>query len=508
MSFAAAFQTHCGLPPEACNTPQTRRMLEVAQHFWNAGLATSETPCDSIPVLWSAATALHNFQLFAQAEFLYRRILELDPQHVGSLNYLGVLSCQCGAVAPGIEYFQQAIALQPQDANLYNNLGNAFQTQKRYEAALKQYELAMELSPDNLTSLINIANLYKTIKRNTDSEAAYRRALELKPDAEEVHFQLGNLYYDQEQLTDAVTSYQAAVRINPQFTEAYTNLANAYRDLDQLAEAAFSYRRTLELAPEVFQLHAMLANVLVQQRQYEEGLKHYREVLRLCPDHKPAQYMVAMLIGSEYQGALQEYTQQLFDEYADRFDLHLVGALNYRVPELLHETYLRLIGTPSPGGLCVDLGCGTGLCGPLFRPLVDRLIGCDISSKMVAKARAEQVYDELHVQDLCQTLQQLETPARLILAADVFVYVGALEEVLQHSASALEPGGRLLFTVEQFAGSGFHVGNHGRFAHSISYIKNLAAKHHLQVESLEEAMLRSENKQPVMGLVWCLRKEV
>ena len=40
-------------------------------------------------------------------------------------------------------------------------------------------------------------------------------------------------------------------------------------------------------------------------------------------------------------------------------------------------------------GTMLDLGCGTGLAGAAFRPLVDWLVGVDLSAGMIAQARGK-----------------------------------------------------------------------------------------------------------------------
>ena len=52
----------------------------------------------------------------------------------------------------------------------------------------------------------------------------------------------------------------------------------------------------------------------------------------------------------------------------------------------------------------LDLGCGTGLCGPLVRPMVDRLTGVDLSARMIEKARSLGVYDRLEQGDIVEFL--------------------------------------------------------------------------------------------------------
>lgn len=58
-----------------------------------------------------------------------------------------------------------------------------------------------------------------------------------------------------------------------------------------------------------------------------------------------------------------------------------------------------------PWARCVDLGCGTGLMGPLLRPHTQQLAGVDLSAGMVQKARERGCYDELAVDELVQFLE-------------------------------------------------------------------------------------------------------
>src|SRR6185369_9393049 len=88
----------------------------------------------------------------------------------------------------------------------------------------------------------------------------------------------------------------------------------------------------------------------------------------------------------------------LFDKYADTFDQHLRGALRYTVPELLAEA-IAAARDPDDESLMdvLDLGCGTGLIGPLLRPIAATLAGVDLSPLMIEKARERKCYDLLHV---------------------------------------------------------------------------------------------------------------
>ena len=158
----------------------------------------------------------------------------------------------------------------------------------------------------------------------------------------------------------------------------------------------------------------------------------------------------------------------LFDTYAEQYDKHLVKQLHYRGPQLLRAAVADL---PADRALEVlDLGCGTGLCGVSFRDLARTLTGIDLSPGMLARARQHGVYDELLQSDIAGFLLSSSTRYDLILAADVFVYVGDLAGVFQGASRVLRPAGRFIFTVEAHEGEGFVVRPSGRFAHSLAYL--------------------------------------
>ena len=150
----------------------------------------------------------------------------------------------------------------------------------------------------------------------------------------------------------------------------------------------------------------------------------------------------------------------------------------------------------------LDLGCGTGLCGPLIAPQADAIDGVDVSSAMLEQARKLGVYRELIHAILGEFLAVTASRSDLILAADVFIYVGDLAAVFLRSARRiLEPGGCLAFTVE--------LGREGR---DIQLLPSLRDRPHrslyppsgrrgpLHGVRVFEAPLRQDQTTPIMGL--------
>ena len=198
------------------------------------------------------------------------------------------------------------------------------------------------------------------------------------------------------------------------------------------------------------------------------------------------------------------YVRALFDDYADYYDNHLMVELAYAGPNLLRGAVDRRLDGRSP--LVVDLGCGTGICGPLFRPLAETLIGVDLSPDMLARAEARGIYDRLVEADLVRYMAQAEDQVDLCLAADVFVYIGDLAPAFRAIAAALSEGGYFAFTTEAGAGRDWTLQRSGRYAHGRDYILSLARQCGLIVVSVEAATLRTQRGEPVTGDVWLLQR--
>lgn len=187
----------------------------------------------------------------------------------------------------------------------------------------------------------------------------------------------------------------------------------------------------------------------------------------------------------------------LFDDYARRFDEHLVMDLGY----VGHEVLAAALHEEAPAasrGVLVDLGCGTGLCGTLLRRAARRLIGVDMSPRMLQEAARRQIYDALFEADLVHAVATLpDASVDALVAADALGYVGPLEALFAEAARALRPGGALAFTIEATSAHPYVMGSSRRVAFAEGYIRDLAARHGFTARRFAPTVLRREASEGV-----------
>ena len=423
------------------------------------------------------AVQLHQQGYLDAAQELYRRLLELDPRNANALHYLGVLLHARGKSDDAIDFMRQSIALDPAVPDWHANLGNVMLHLRRLEEAADAYGAAVRLAPNNAAILNNLGALRRVQRRFPEAEAAFLKGLELDPARADVHANLGNLYGDMGLLKQAFKHYCEAVVLDPKLYPARTMLGIAYYSLGRREEAA----------------------------------KVYCDWAAEEPDNPlPRHYLAACTGEAVPDRAGDDYVEVTFDAFAESFDGKL-EQLGYRAPQLVADAVARIHGEPAKRIDILDAGCGTGLCGPLVASYARRLVGVDLSSRMIEKARRRGIYDELQKAELTAYLESVTGDYDLVISADTLCYFGRLEAVSKAAYRALRARGWLVFTLESIVDGGsaeqFRLNPHGRYTHGRDYVEGvLHAAGFARVEAAVQE-LRTEAGLPVQGWLISAQRE-
>lgn len=418
----------------------------------------------------SVALALQQAEQWAAAEDIYRRILEVAPNHADALQFSGVLAHQRGRTEDAVALIRRSLELEPKRADWYSNLGIVLQDQLRLDDAI----------------------------------AAYRSAIALDPTHANAHSNLGVVLRAKGKVAEAETAYRAAIRINPEHSDAYHNLGVLLNAQKRPREAALCFSKVITLRPKDPEARRLLALAHCTLGEVEQAVRIFEEWLEDDPDDPVARHMLAACSGRNVPPrASDAFIETTFDNFAASFDSKLAKLL-YRAPALVAEMLNRSDVAPSKSLAVLDAGCGTGLCGPLIAPYARRLVGVDLSERMLDQAGERNVYDELVKGELTAYLAGCTETFDVIVSADTLVYFGSLEAVVGASENALRPGGRLIFTVEELVGAGhddgYSIGTSGRYRHAREHVQGVLKAASLRPE-IASAELRLEAGEPVAGLV-------
>lgn len=406
--------------------------------------------------------------------------------------------------------FQSIIAEFPKAADAYFQLAILRYDAQDLQGAVQYFQSYLKLQPNVAEVHFNVGTLLTALKRSREAIEAFQKALRLEPDLAEAHNNLGILYRDLGDLAKAEQHFRNAMEINPQFVAAVVNLGTTLTRRRAGEEALEVCRKACELNPELPEAHLALGLALEQDGRSEEAEQVLAEAARLRPDSVIWKYHLAAARGlTPPAAAPEEYVASLFDAYAPRFDEHLLGRLQYRTPERIASALRESSNRRFTSAL--DLGCGTGLCGEVIRPMTDRLEGIDLSSGMIEQAAQRGCYDALVVSGICDYLEDKSHEYDLVVSSDVFIYIGDLADTFDRVAKALRPGGIFAFSVEadedesQLTQKGYRLNPTRRYSHSLSYLQRLATEHRLAELYASKEVLRIQAGDDVFGWIVVLR---
>jgi predicted TPR repeat methyltransferase len=483
------------------------------------------------------AVAAHQAGRLDEAEALYRKALKRDPLNGNALSLLGLIAHQRGRPKDAVELIGRAIRRDGRVAPWHDNLGLAFQALGRAQEAADSHRRALAIDPTQASALNNLGNALRAIGEPAEAIARYQAALLLMPDFVEAMGNLGLARQLGHDPAGAARDHGRVVRLTPRDPDAQVNLGLARQQAGDREGALAAYRAALALDWTLAVAHAQRGGALLAADRPGEAAPWLVRALLLDPAHGEAlanhgllrhgagqvhdaarwmrralavaddpgtRHQLAIATGGQPASAPAEYVVRVFDAYADRFERELVDKLEYAAPAALHAAVMSL--GPRRFGTAVDLGCGTGLVGRLFRPEVARLVGIDLAPRMIDRARALGIYDELVTADIVAALNAMQAGSvELVTAGDVFIYVGALDSSFAAVARALAPGGLFAFSTERLDQPGRPVLRPtGRYAHARAHVEQIAAEHGLEARVLREVALRLEAGEKLPGQVFVL----
>lgn len=376
----------------------------------------------------------------------------------------GVGHFEAGRLEPACASFEAALALTPGRPSVLGNLGITLFRLGRWQRAVDVLQQAVVADPSHAEARVCLGLSHECLGNWEAAARELELGLEGFDGGAPALLALGRSLGRIGRLPDALLALDQALAAEEYLAEAWSVRGNVLRDMGRLDEAAESFRRAIDAGADP-ELH---------------------------------RYYLAAAKGETLATPPRFFVESLFDEYSGDFDEHLVKQLGYRG----HERLLQpLLGNGRRYARVLDLGCGTGLCGSLVAAHADAVDGVDLSAAMLEQARKRGLYRNLTHDDLNSYLAAQTEAADLVIAADVFIYVGALDELFPQVRRILAPGGVFAFTLERTPDKdGFRLLPTLRYAHSEAYIRRLAQEHRFVVRDVITAGLRADQAETLPAL--------
>ncbi len=465
----------------------------------------------------------------------FSKAIALNQSIAETWNNRGTVLNDLNKYDLAISDFDKAIAINNQFSEAYANKGKSLTFLKRNHEALAAYDKALSLRPDLAEAWLGRGNVLMHLERHDDALAAYDRALSLKPNLEGAWLGRGDVLWNQRRYEDAFAAYGKARSLKPDLAEAWVGQGNALYRLRRLDEALAAYDKAIAQRPDLAEAWLGRGNVFYNSKRHDEALAAYDKAIAQKTDLAEAWHkrgIIKVIRGNEQEGQKdceqavllgaskeavdfnlarhgarknvpivpRKIVEDIFDDHASYFDSHLVNELEYNVPSKLLDLILQRAEKDKLGE-ALDLGCGTGLMGVELRPIVKRLVGVDLSRRMLEKAKALAIYDELACRDIVEFTESDTRSYDLVTSTDVFIYVGDLAAIFDAVYRRLNLGGYFALSVEATDEGNYVLSESGRYQHKKEYLEQLGHDNGFKIHAIEDCILRKEYQRGMPGFL-------
>jgi predicted O-linked N-acetylglucosamine transferase (SPINDLY family) len=241
--------------------------------------------------LLKTALAYHQHGQLAQAEALYRKILQVSPGHPEALHLLGVAACQQGKHAAALPLLDQAIEGKPEYAEAWKNRGSLLHEMRQEQRAVENFNQAIRLKPGYAAAWNGRGSALHKLERYQEAVESFVWAIRLHPTYADAYGNRGNSLLALHQYQRALESFDHLLRLKVDCAQAHYGRAAAFHGLGKYPEAIASWDRAILLQPDYVQAYANRGIAQFETAQYLDALASFDHALRLQPDYAYLQGM-------------------------------------------------------------------------------------------------------------------------------------------------------------------------------------------------------------------------
>ena len=243
----------------------------------------------------------------------YHKAIAIKPDFADPYYNLGISLTEEGKLEEAIELYRKALAIKPNYASAYNNMGIIFTGQGKFEEAMEAYNKALAIKPDYASAYNNMGITLKKQSKLEEAIWAYNKALEIKPDYADAYNNMGITFKEQQKLEEAMEAYNKALTIKPDYSDVHNNIGNALSDQGKQREAIEAYTMALEIKPDYADAYYNMGNALKEQGKPEEAIRAYNKALAIKPEYASACNNMGIILNEQgkHEEAIQAYSKAI-----------------------------------------------------------------------------------------------------------------------------------------------------------------------------------------------------
>jgi tetratricopeptide (TPR) repeat protein/peroxiredoxin len=268
------------------DTERTRKALPFKGGLYHGAFERND---------FTYGVAMYQHGFLDQAEESFRQVIAVKPDNADGYYNLGTLSLKRNRIDQARTYLKRMIELRPGYPEAWNNLGMIAAQQGQLDEALHDFQQAVSLRSSFAIAWMNLGNVCRRQKDFAQAEEYLRKAVALQPDDAEISYSLGMLSTQQNNLAQAADYLQKAIFLRPQFAEALNNLGVLFVRTQEYAKAEAQFKSGIQAQPEFDQPYLNLARLYAIEKNMQRAKDVLTELLRLQPQNAAARQAMEVL---------------------------------------------------------------------------------------------------------------------------------------------------------------------------------------------------------------------
>ena len=226
----------------------------------------------------------------------YKEAIAIKPDYADAFLNMGTALADQGKLEEAMEAFSKALAIKPDYASAHNNMGNALKDQGKLAQAIERYKKAIAIKPDYADAFLNIGTALADQGRPDEAIEAYKKALSIKPNYAASYYNMGNALKDQGKMEEAIEAYKKVIIIKPDYVEAFLNMGVALAEIERKDNALEAYHKALAINPHYTRALSNIGVIEADKGNLEAAIKAYNKALAVDPDDAEARHNKSLVL--------------------------------------------------------------------------------------------------------------------------------------------------------------------------------------------------------------------
>ena len=225
-------------------------------------------------------------QQWQQAKKSYQEAIAIEPENAEAHRYLADVFTNLGNQRKAADHLNLAFKFNPEAATSQQHLelAKTLEKQNKPGRAIAAYHRAINSKSDFLAAYRSLGKLLTRQNKHDKMVLLYRKGVEKNSQNSEFHFLLGQALADLEKWSEAIEYYRAIARLEPESPQAYCYLGRALVEMGKMAEAELLYKKAISLQIDYWEAYFYIGILWHKQKKWEYAIQAYRKVRGIKPD--------------------------------------------------------------------------------------------------------------------------------------------------------------------------------------------------------------------------------